>query len=69
MTKEQKFAPRQVFEQMLEYMVIPTFDLVIEYGQQGIVLVRRTLAPYQRQLETTNLQNIPVLTLTPSSAA
>ena len=49
MAKELKFAPREVFEQMLEYMVIPTFDLVIEYGQQGIVLVRRTIAPYQHQ--------------------
>jgi 8-oxo-dGTP pyrophosphatase MutT (NUDIX family) len=49
MAKEPKFAPRAVFEQMLEYMVIPTFDLVIEYGQQGIILVRRTIAPYQHQ--------------------
>ena len=30
MTKELKFAPREVFDQLLEYMVIPTFDLVIE---------------------------------------
>jgi ADP-ribose pyrophosphatase YjhB (NUDIX family)/GNAT superfamily N-acetyltransferase len=49
MTKELKFAPREVFDQLLEYMVIPTFDLVIEYGQQGIVLVRRAIAPYQHQ--------------------
>ncbi len=49
MAKELKFAPREIFEQLLEYMVIPTFDLVIEYGEQGIVLVRRTIAPYQHQ--------------------
>ena len=49
MSKELKFAPRAVFDQMLEYMVIPTFDLVIEYGQQGIIMVRRTIAPYQHQ--------------------
>jgi ADP-ribose pyrophosphatase YjhB (NUDIX family) len=49
MAKELKFAPREVFEQLLEYMVIPTFDLVIEIDQQGIILVRRTIAPYQRQ--------------------
>jgi ADP-ribose pyrophosphatase YjhB (NUDIX family) len=47
MTKEIKFAPREIFEQMLEYMVIPTFDLVIEYGQKGVVIVRRKIAPYK----------------------
>ncbi len=49
MPKIPLFAPREVFEQMLEYMVIPTFDLVIEYGQQGIIMLRRTIAPYQNQ--------------------
>ena len=42
-----KFAPREVFEQILEYMAIPTFDIVIEYGEQGIILVRRKIAPYK----------------------
>lgn len=49
MAHELKFAPREVFDQMLEYMVIPTFDLVIEYGGQGIIVARRTIAPYQHQ--------------------
>ncbi len=47
MTETMKFAPREVFEQILEYMAIPTFDLVIEYGEQGIILVRRKIAPYK----------------------
>ena len=42
-----KFASREVFEQILEYAVIPTFDLVIEVAQQGVVLVRRSIAPYK----------------------
>lgn len=48
MAKEIKFAPLEIFEQMLEYMVIPTFDLVIEYGNQGVIIVRRKIAPYKR---------------------
>jgi ADP-ribose pyrophosphatase YjhB (NUDIX family) len=41
------FAPREVFEQILEYMPIATFDLVVEVGGRGVVLVRRTIAPYR----------------------
>ncbi len=40
------FAPREVFEQTLQYFVIPTFDLVIDVPGEGIVMVRRTIAPY-----------------------
>lgn len=47
MSKPYKFAPREIFEQMLEYMVIPTFDLVIDYDGQGVIIVRRKLAPYK----------------------
>lgn len=47
MARETKFAPREVFEQILEYMPIATFDLVIEYGDQGVILVRRKIAPYK----------------------
>src|SRR4051812_17911368 len=47
MRRELKFAPRPLFEQMLEYAVIPTFDLVIAYGSQGVVVVRRRIAPYK----------------------
>ena len=44
---EIKFAPREVFEQLLEWSVIPTFDLVVELPEgDGVVLVRRTIAPY-----------------------
>ncbi len=40
-------APREVFEQILRYMPVATFDLVIEVGDQGVILVRRRIAPYQ----------------------
>lgn len=43
------FAPREIFEQILEWVVVPTFDLVIEYGNEGIILVKRTIAPYKNQ--------------------
>jgi ADP-ribose pyrophosphatase YjhB (NUDIX family) len=44
-----KFAPREIFEQILEWSVIPTFDLLIQYGDQGIILVKRKIAPYKDQ--------------------
>ncbi|MFH1630894.1 MAG: NUDIX domain-containing protein [Candidatus Aenigmatarchaeota archaeon] len=47
--KNIKFAPRGVFEKILEYAVIPTFDLVIEYGDQGIIIVKRKISPYKDQ--------------------
>ena len=43
------FAPKEVFDQILEWSVIPTFDLVIQYGDQGIILVKRKIAPYKNQ--------------------
>jgi 8-oxo-dGTP pyrophosphatase MutT (NUDIX family) len=43
-----KFAPREIFEHVLEWSVIPTFDLVVELpDDDGVVLVRRTIAPYE----------------------
>ena len=47
MATNTKFAPRDLFEQILEYMPIPTFDLIIDYGGQGVILVRRKIAPYR----------------------
>lgn len=49
MAKELKYAPREVFEQILEYAVIPTFDLVIELSDARVVLVRRKIEPYANQ--------------------
>jgi ADP-ribose pyrophosphatase YjhB (NUDIX family) len=43
------YAPKEVFEQILKWAVIPTFDLVIEHGNKGVILVKRTIAPYQNQ--------------------
>jgi 8-oxo-dGTP pyrophosphatase MutT (NUDIX family) len=42
-----KFAPRDIFEQILEYAVIPTFDLVLEVSDRGVLLLRRIIPPYQ----------------------
>lgn len=44
-----KFAPIEIFKQILEWSVIPTFDLVVEYGNEGIILVKRKVAPYKNQ--------------------
>jgi ADP-ribose pyrophosphatase YjhB (NUDIX family) len=41
------YAPRDIFEQILKYAVIPTFDLIIVCRSQGVVLVRRKIAPYK----------------------
>jgi ADP-ribose pyrophosphatase YjhB (NUDIX family) len=47
---EIKFAPREVFEGILEYGVIPTFDLVVEMPRgAGVVIVRRIIAPYENR--------------------
>jgi ADP-ribose pyrophosphatase YjhB (NUDIX family) len=42
-----KFAPQKDFEALLEWAVIPTFDLVIEYGELGVIVCRRRIAPYR----------------------
>ena len=44
-----KFAPENVFEKILKWAVIPTFDLLIEYGNEGFILVKRKIAPYKSQ--------------------
>jgi ADP-ribose pyrophosphatase YjhB (NUDIX family) len=44
-----KYAPRDIFEQILEWAVIPTFDLIIEIEGKGFLLVKRTIEPYKNQ--------------------
>ena len=41
------YAPREAFETILEWAVIPTFDLVLTYGERGVIVVRRRIAPYK----------------------
>lgn len=41
-----KFAPRETFEQILEWSVIPTFDLLLEIESEKVIIVRRKIAPY-----------------------
>ncbi|MBS3170514.1 NUDIX domain-containing protein [Candidatus Woesearchaeota archaeon] len=53
---EPKFAPREIFEQILEWSVIPTFDLIIQYGDQGVIIVKRTIPPYKNQWALTGLR-------------
>ena len=43
-----KFAPKEIFDQILEWAVIPTFDLILT-SPSGVVLVKRKIAPYQNQ--------------------
>ncbi len=42
-----KYAPQEIFEQILEWSVITTFDLVLEIEDQGFVMVKRKIAPYK----------------------
>ncbi len=44
---EIRYAPREDFEVILEWAVIPTFDLVLSYGDNGVIVVRRRIAPYR----------------------
>lgn len=39
------WAPDEVFESILQYSVVPTFDLILE-SVEGILLVRRRISPY-----------------------
>jgi len=41
------FAPPEIFEQILRYMPIPTFDLILEHSDGGVVLVKRKIEPYK----------------------
>jgi ADP-ribose pyrophosphatase YjhB (NUDIX family) len=44
-----KFTPKEIFYEILKWSVIPTFDLVIRYGNRGVFIVKRSIAPYQNQ--------------------
>lgn len=44
-----KFAPKEIFYEILQWSVIPTFDLVIQYGNQGVFIIKRSIAPYKNQ--------------------
>lgn len=44
-----KFAPREVFRKILEWAVIPTFDLLLNYENKGFILVKRKIDPYKNK--------------------
>ena len=41
------FAPRETFEDILTYMPIPTFDLILYFPDKSVVVVKRTIEPYK----------------------
>lgn len=41
-----QWAPRPVFDSILQYTVIATFDLILE-SSEGVLLVRRRIEPYR----------------------
>lgn len=47
MIRKVKFLPPEIYKTVLEYAVIPTFDLILEYGKSGIIFVKRTVQPYK----------------------
>ena len=54
--RDDRYAPRHIFEDILRYTVIPTIDLIVS-GPCGVLLLRRTIAPYR------NMWAIPGLRL------
>jgi hypothetical protein len=44
-----KFAPKEVFQEILKWSVIPTFDLIVKFGDKGVIIVKRSIAPYKNQ--------------------
>lgn len=45
-----KWMPRELWDEVLEWCVIPTFDLVVELpGGSGIILVKRIIPPYENK--------------------
>jgi ADP-ribose pyrophosphatase YjhB (NUDIX family) len=43
---DDSWAPQDIFESILAYSVVPTFDLILK-GVDGVLLVKRRIAPYQ----------------------
>ena len=41
------YAPRDVFEKILKYAVIPTFDMIVRFSDRRVILIRRKIAPYK----------------------
>jgi len=41
------FAPREIFLSILEYAVIPTFDLIVWFEGRGLIMLRRKISPYR----------------------
>jgi len=38
-----KFAPEEIFQEILKWAIIPTFDLVIQYGNEGIIIAEHSI--------------------------
>ena len=48
MTKRDlQFASKDTFERILEYAVVPTFDIIVWFSCRGVILLRRKIAPYK----------------------
>jgi hypothetical protein len=47
MIRKVKFLPQDVYYTILDWAVIPTFDILIEYGDKGFIFVKRKIAPYK----------------------
>ena len=53
-----KFLSDERFKQLLEDAVMPTFDLVITHGDNGVLIVRRKIAPYQHKWALPGLRQL-----------
>jgi ADP-ribose pyrophosphatase YjhB (NUDIX family) len=44
-----KFAPQEIFDTLLEWSVMPTFDVVLNQEERGILMLKRKIEPYKNQ--------------------
>lgn len=47
MIRNIKLLPPDIYYTVLDWVVIPTFDILIEYGNKGFIFVKRKIAPYK----------------------
>ena len=41
------YAPQDIFNHILKFAVIPTFDIIINIKDLGVIIVKRKIAPYK----------------------
>ncbi len=42
-----KLAPKKIFDQILKWSVIATFDIILECEEGSVIILKRSIAPYR----------------------